>query len=273
MKQHIIIPSVTIVTGENDQFALIEDPGFVVTTCTLPAGTYYLRGDGAADDLAKAIHDAIEAASNNGASYSYSVTWRSATAFVSTTLSLELTSGANSFDLAFLGSGAGRTFDGGHIGFPVTSSFDSVLDSSYQPRGVWTPTSASERLDERPRAMGSQFRSVSGKTYTHDRSGTEWTDLVLTWPWMQEEIVETRNRNTENRPLYECWAEWRKGNPVEMHELEPSGVLYATPPESTTLQGTYVLDETHLEEYVATRHSPGVPFYTSPPTLWRQYVA
>lgn len=272
-KAHVVIPAITVVTGVNDEFALIEGPGYSPTTCTIPAGTYFARGDGAADDIFEVIKDLLNTNTTEGATYT--VTTGASRAFFGISGTFNGSGGTlTDFDLAFAGSGAGRTFDGTLIGMNTTQGLDTEVGPTYGCKGVWVPDDVSEVFNEVPRALGSQFHAVGGQTYTHDRSGTTWTDREVVWPWNDISKVEESSRAVQYRTLYAAWQEWRKGGHVEIHELEVSGVsAFVAPPSSSTLVGTFVLDGMHLQDYQARRLQPGVPEYFSPLTLWREYVA
>ena len=97
MSYPVLLGAVVVVTGTNDRIRWRE----VATTnnATIAAGTYFLRGDGAADDLCLAIKTAIEAAGASANTYSV-VAARSLTPTAAhTAVTLTRLTGADSFGI------------------------------------------------------------------------------------------------------------------------------------------------------------------------------
>lgn len=253
---HLVIPAVTIATGTNDVFAITEGAGSLA--CTIEAGTYYLRGDASADDLLEAVLDAINAAGAD--TYTGTIS-----ALGTTGLVVDI---ANETDQNTIEWG---TFDGSDLGFSSNLTLEADFSSDQSPRGAWVSNDLAESVDQLPRALGSQITTVGGQTYTHDRSGTTWTDLRIVWPWILEAYVEPLElvATAQPRTLYACWARWRDGRSLEIHKT----TLVAASLTTSTLVGRFVLDGSHVQSIRASRQGPGIPYYTSEPLTFRAWVA
>ena len=254
-ERHIILPSVTIVTGVNDGFSIDEGAGDLA--CTIASGTYFLRGDATSDDLLEAVTVAMNAA---GADTYSSDLLISSTGAITCTLTNETATNKLTWG----------TFDGLDLGIAAANFTDSFA-SVQAPRGFWVPDDVAEVVDEVPRAIGSQIGTVGGQTYTHDRSGQAWIDVSIVWPWLQEDHVEFLGlaSTAQPRTLYRCWERWRDGRSVEIHEK----TISTTSLVASAAKGTFVLDGGHINGIRATRQAPGIPFYTCEPILWRAWVA
>ena len=256
--RHFVLPSVTI-TSANNAFTINESGGGELA-CAIAAGTYYLRADGTSGDLLAAVVLAM----NNAGADTYTSDLAVAT---DGTITLTIT---NDTDVNTVTWG---TFDGTDLGFSGDLTSSDQFASDQAPRGFWVPDSVSESVDEKPRALGSQIETVGGQTHTHDRSGQAWIDLVIVWPWLQEDHVEFLGLASTDQPrtLYRCWERWRDGRSVEIHETTLDATI--TSFTASTLKGTFTLDGAHLQTIRAMRQGPGVPFYTCEPITWRQWVA
>jgi len=255
-ERHIVVPSVVIAAGVNDTFLVNEDSAGD-TTATIAPGTYYLLGDGTASDLLEAYRDALDGIAGGVGVYTTNIDLDTFLVTVLCDIPYRVTWG---------------DFDGVDLGYLADLTDDAEdQDTDSFPRGFWLPDACAERVDEKPRALGSQIATVGGQTYTHDRSGQAWSDLIIVWPWLEEDHVEALGLSAANQPrtLYKCWERWRDGRPLQIH----SALTSASNLSSSTLIGTFVLDGAHLQAIHAQRQGPGVPFYTTEPVLFREWVA
>lgn len=260
----LFVPSVTITTGVNDTFQVNDGGGN--DTVTITAGTYYATGIGDSSDLLKALEDAVTA----------SLT----TSTLTTTLEPVVTSSDVKSTNVLLEWGVNPTaviwgtFNGDDIGHIDESGTDSY-DSDTNPVGWYAPSFPAETFETPVRALGTQFHTVGGQTYTHDRSANVWNDLVLSFGWLDEAHAKaSANTADPMRTLQRCWQYWRDGRPVRVYSVAWNESTNAyTAPTANDLLGTYVLDGQHLEALPLTRRGPGVPYYSTQPLLWRQYVA
>lgn len=261
---HVVIPSVTIVAGENDTFEIDEGSGPL--SVVIDPGEYYLIGTGTSGDLAQAVEDALNASGVE--TYSVQLEWAGAWPDSTQAMEVLIEIAAGSAAISW------GTFDGEDLGFYGDLSSGADHENESNPRGVWRPSSIAESANKVPRALGSQMQTVGGHTYTYDRSGTTWEDLRLVWPWLEEDIVEPDVDDEEKAEstLYRCWRRWRDGRPLKIFTQ-----AFTTSPSDLTLSLGGVsfscyLDGMHLEKVFATRKAPGVPFYTCEPILFRQRV-
>jgi hypothetical protein len=264
VQMHLFVPAVEIVTGVNDTFQV--DDGGGNDTCTIAAGTYYVTGFADASDLLQAMADAITASAS--------------TAALSPTLEIQNTSNDEKSVNCLLEFGGNvditwGTFDGSAIGYTSDKSGKDNYDSDTNPNGWYLPSFPAEIVETPVRALGTQFQTVGGQVYTHDRSAQVWDDLVLQFSWIDEaQAKASANTSHPQRTLQRCWGHWRDGRPVRVYSVAYNETTGApTAPTSGDLVGTYHLGPGDLESLDLQRRAPELPYYSTQPLRWLEYVA
>jgi len=261
---HLLVPEIRIVAGVNDTFQV--DDGGGNDTCTIAAGSYFMTGIGDATDLLDGVTDAIASSAS--------------TAALSPALEIQNTSndvkGVNA--LLEFGGTTGitwGTFDGTALGHTTNKSGSDSYDSDTNPNGWFLPSFPAEIVETPVRAEGTQFHTVGGQTYTHDRSGQVFDDLVLQFSWIDEaQAKASANTADPQRTLQRCWGHWRDGRQIRVYSVpynETTGV--PKEPTNSDLVGTYHLGPGDLESLPLTRRGPELPYYSTNPLRFRQYVA
>ena len=265
---HMIVPSVTIVTGENDTFA-VDDTGGGDVDVVIPAGTYYLTNDGTDSDLLQVIEDQMNATLVR--TYALSTTNISFGADSDLNIRVNMSAGG-SYTVTW------GSFDGLDLGYNTNLTVPDLLDiywSKQAPRGWWRSNDGTASIDTVPRAIGTQISAIGGQTYTYDRSRATWEDIQLSWDHIPEEFAEPLYQTTTRAPktLKRAWQRWRDGRPCRIYQVEYyADGTWDTIATSTNL-GEFALDAAHLNTIQVDRKGPGVPYYRCENLLWREWVA
>ena len=246
---------IQIRAGVND--TIVFDEGSGNLTATITPGTYYLKTDGAADDLAKAITDAMTAA---GGTYS----------------ALQ----ANYID---------PTLQSFVVIVPSSGTFKFVLASSTFPLQVYLGmTTANETLSvsqagtngiainwvsNQPLA-GSEVTRASEITQHITAQGQVHTYVgqdALAMRTLEHELVAALKTKGDHRSFENWWTLARQGLSFQYHADADSGFSTVTF-DSSTLVDTLVLGEEACRSFAPARLSRGLALYS-----WaiqcRRYVA
>ena len=199
IKIHIFVPGITITTGVNDTFQVNDGGGN--DTCTIAAGTYYMLGTLNSDDLLFQLEDAVAGSAS--------------TAALSPTLEMSNISNDTKAANALLEFGGTTsitwgTFDGSDVGHTTNKSGSDSYDSDTNATGWYIPSFPAETFETPVRALGTQFTTVGGQTYTHDRSAQVFDDLLLQFGFIDEaQAKASENTAHPSRTLQRCWGAWR----------------------------------------------------------------
>ncbi len=149
-----LFASVVIEVGVNDTIAYSTSGGSA--TITIPAGTYYLRGDGGANDLAQAIVDAFLAA-------------LAADPVCTVTLDIDASNPSAVVTVGFAGMTAIEStgsFDLALLGLDSLAAIAGVVTSTLSPTCIWVPTQPYQRFRARYPSRSVQTVSRSGVVRT-----------------------------------------------------------------------------------------------------------
>jgi hypothetical protein len=245
-----------VIDATNNAIA-IDDGGFT-GAATVAAGSYFLRGDGEADDLALAIQTAMNAYDAN--TYAVAVAPRAEGALATVTI----TRTAGAADFAIAGADGGNTFDLALIGLPASTSSPTagVITSTLSPSGLWVGNEPAARSDPTFEGISRQVRMTAGQVRTFDRGGPyALRELEMQFADAERTLIEATPTD-EARAFESFWRLVRDGRAVELHELEvaSSPVLEATDADDT-LVGTFVFDEATCAAFRPRRFEPGVALY------------
>jgi hypothetical protein len=189
----------------------------VVQTVSIANGTYFLRGDGTADDLCLAIKTALD--SHTGANtYTVAVSFRVDPSGVTAVVTISRT-GANVFQIFW--ADALTTFDEGLLGFTNvnTANNSTAKSGTLSPSSVWVSDCDVTDLDRNDEADGFAPRANSGRI----------RDGIFGGPYdvatMNFELVDGRRTHSQhntadpNACFNNLWRRWIAGRPCEIHEL------------------------------------------------------
>jgi len=259
---HYLIRSGYVVTGADDG-ALRVARGGVDATLELDAGTYYLRGDGASDDLATAIVDKYVAA------------YPAASGSVSASVTHDFRRGSTpATSLALTDSSSTWAPDHAHgdttiparvTGWPATAptaaaTITAALSSDvcYVPApspGTWTP--------DYP-ALGAVTRMVDGSVQSVERSETHAIARLM-WDLLAAARVTELEGSADPAATLEAWLARSRWTPLEVWRVEvDSSLQHDSASDAATLVGTYHLDESTATGGVGlARTGSRVPYYTA----------
>jgi hypothetical protein len=246
---------IQIRAGVND--TIVFDEGSGNLTATITPGTYYLKTDGAADDLSKAITDAMTAA---GDTYSaLQVNYQDPAQ--QSTISFLIATGTFKFVLA------SSTFPL-QVYFGMTTANETLSSSQTGVDGtaiVW--------ISNQPLA-GSEITRASDITQHITAQGQVHTYVgqdALAMRTLEHELVSALKTKGDHRSFENWWTLARQGLSFQYHAKAQIGGLVNFL-DSSTLVDTLVLGEEACRSFAPARLSRGLALYS-----WaiqcRRYVA
>ena len=251
------LQAVTIVTGVND--TIVFDEGSGNLTATLAAGTYFLRGYAAADDLGNEIANAMTTA---GGTYTVSVLM-----FTNTNATrVTITKSTGIFKLSL----ANSTFPlNDLLGF--TSSNETLAIEQ-----VGADYAKINWVSNQPLA-GREISNASNITQHLTAEGQVHTYVGqdgLVSRLLEHELVsaaKTKDATGSNASFEAWWGRAREGHRFEFHDqTESSGTLGTL--SANTLKDTLTMGEDACRAFAPARLSRGLALY-SWSILCRRYVA
>lgn len=230
---------VVVIDSTNNSIKMTENA--TTANVTIASGSYFLRGDGASDDLCKAIKTALDSNANitSPNTYTVAITRDMSPSNPTATVTISAT-GGSSFKL-FWSDTVNTTFDPALIGVART---DTALDTSAKsgllsPSCLWTGNDIYRSLEPIPYYRRGLSRAISGKIRAVKRSG-EIRDRL----WVQE-YIEERRMNQEaitadtTRALNLFVSRHADGKRFEFHDGAISSGTTLGALSSTTLVGTF----------------------------------
>jgi hypothetical protein len=223
---------------------------------------FYLRGDGANDDLARVLELTLEShaqANTYAVSVSFSVdaTGRSATVTVTRS------TGANNF--AILWSHANTTLDGELFGFAGdTANNGSDKTSTISPSACWVAPDTYEFLEEESEFDATVTRARSGKVRGVKRGGAyacrrlshKFVDISRVWHFANNGDDPTASfsmflESTADGTRFEVWTP----------EISSGSTLASLVSDNPEDQGTWQWDESTVRAFRPIRMEPGLSLY------------
>lgn len=244
--------------------------GANTAVATVVAGTYYLRGDGAADDLCLALKTALEA--NSGArvsvnTYSVVPTWSADPSGIGCTVTITRLTGADTFQLLT----ASTTFDAALIGFNF--ALDALNAgpkvSTLSPSSVWVGDGPHKEHEPIDRPIGYAKRSRAGKV-RRGKTGTTRKDRRFAVSFVSAVRTHEQFNTTDPERCFNRFLDrWRAGKPVELHLSDITAGFALGALSSTTEQGaTWQLGGEGDDEFEPRRQSNAVQLYSWSLELW-----
>lgn len=266
----IFLRSVVIDDDNND---LRIEEGGTQYTAIIPAGTYYLRGDGAADDLCLAVKTAMEAASANTNTYSVTVSFSVALGQPCATVTIARATGASTFRPLW----ASLNFESESLGFTRTNpgAAGTSFTSSFTPDAVWCASLGAFIAKESPREENDAtvLRKKNGRTSGILRGGPYHGREILlnlldgrraTTKCPTSTITDTRAAlNTFLQAVSD-------GSVFEFHRQTTTMLTSTTLSalSSSTLVGDYVVADSLAKEYAPQRNIDGLSVYDVTLPIW-----
>lgn len=256
----IYVQAVTIKSGVND--TIVFDEGSGNLTATIAAGTYFLRDDGAADDLALAIETAMDAVGT--ATYTVDVYYSTVLGTV-----VEIESDPGTFKVSL----ASSTFDlAGLFGFTTANeSFASPQDGADKAKINWASNQPLAGKETSNASEITQHITAEGQVHTYVGQDGLVSRLL------EHELVsafKTKDATGGNASFEAWWGRAREGHRFEFHaQTLSSGSSTAIRNDlSATRQDILILSEDACRSFAPARLSRGLALY-SWSILCRRYVA
>jgi hypothetical protein len=254
--------------------------GANTATATLVEATYYLRGNGAADDFCLALKTALE--TNNGLrtstnTYSVVPAWSADPSARGCIVTITRLTGADSFQ--FLA--ASTTFDQGLIGFDFAADTLTAgpKSSTTSPSSAWVGDGPHRLHDPVDRPLGYAKRAQSGRV-RRAKTGTTRKDRRCGVSFVSP--LRTHEMFVAGVDVERCFNRfldrWRAGKPCELHLSDITagfalGALSTTPLSTATRQGVaWQLGGDGNEEFEPRRQSNAVALFSWDLDLW-EHVA
>lgn len=254
MAHPAFLARVTITTGVNDVIIIREGGGDI--TCTIAAGTYTLTGDGSADDLLKAVTDALTA---SGGALTYSGTVVHDVAVGDRCCYVSISAGGT-FSLRW--ASTSTTFDEALLGFTNANTSSALQqDSTLNPSCVWSSNDHTREIEPFSSRDVAVNRTLDGAVYGLARSARMQSWRIGLVFVDEERVFVARALNDDEANTLEGFIEqWGAGGAFDLHEADDvAGVLTLS---SSTLIGAMHFSEEAVRDFAPQRLGPGVALYS-----------
>lgn len=260
----ILLPEVTISAGVNDTISLVEDSDSPATV-TIPPGSYFMRGDAAADDLAGALQTALGSAYVGNNQYTIYLQFDTSSGGINMSMSIERTAGARTFQLQWGTNGLEDMF-----GFASgnTANNSSAKVATLSSSVAWVSNQPTEKTDEHFNSVVHQTVMSDGSVRTFQRTSVyDLRDLSFAMVDGDRTLTSLADADSDaNRSFETFWRLARDGRRFEYYEAPiETGTLLPSPittDDASGYLGRFVLDAPSLQAFRPMRHSPGVALYT-----------
>lgn len=261
---HPIFLRAIVVDSTNKNIRMKE--GATTATVSLVEGTYYLRGDGAADDLLKIVDDALTSHAGTN-TYVVAVTWSADPDAVSAVVTITQTGGAT-FQLLF--ADALTTFLPGWIGFPATNTADSTAakSSTLSPSSTWVADGPYRELLPMDRPLGYAKRARSGRVRRGSTGETRKDRLLGLSFVVAARTHEMHIAADPDRAFNRFLDSWRAGSPAEFHLATATGFVLGALSSSTEQGSGWHIGGEGDDEFAPPRLNPATGLYAWDLELW-----
>lgn len=259
MSQYASLLGAVTIDSSNNAIRMVE--GATTATVLVAAGTYFLRGDGASDDLLLACKTAFDSHPNATSPNTYTVQVSSAINPAVPSCTVTVTGGIATFQLSW--ADALTTFDPGVLGFtPVnTANNASAKSSTLSPSLRWVSTDVVESFEPEAEYDVSVMRARSGRVRGVRRGGPYDLRRVVLRYQDSRRVLATDNVADPNASFARFLQRHGDGTRFELHTaLAPSGVVAALGP-STRVGVAWVFDEPTSSMFAPDRVEPGLALY------------
>ena len=261
MTYPVILP-VIVIDSTNKAIRMTENA--TTSTINLVEGSYFLRGDGSADDLLLALKTALDSHPNVTTPNTYTVTIARSINSAAVSGAVTVTRATGSSSWGVLWADALTTFDQALLGFVANDTVNaSPKVSTVSPSGQWVSNEIIKRRDPRTEVDVKQVRTRSGAVGGGRRGGPYSVRLVQ-FEYVNEKRTDAMLNTTDPTAAFSSvFALLSTLRRFELHfaTLATSPALAAL--SSTTRQGTaWHLDEASAEEFEPRKLSAGTPLYS-----------
>lgn len=256
-----------VLTSANNAIRVKE--GATTATTTIAAGTYYLRGDGAAGDFFPAFVTALQAATASVNTYTAVPSRSIAPGTAHTLVTITRASGADNFQI--LWADALTTFDETLLGFTANTADNASDKVSTQACGAaWVSNDGMGELEPYSERVASVSRSASGRVSGVSRSARmqSWRTRML---FVDERRLFVEQALAGAQDTLEGFMEdFGAGAAMEFHDADVSSGTTLAALSSSTLVDVMHFSEDALTRFEPQRVGPGVPLYHLPMTFHAQ---
>lgn len=249
-----------VLTSANNVLRFTE--GASTNNATIAAGTYYLRGDGAAGDLLPALVTALQNAGASANTYTATVAWNVDPANLGARITITRVSGSDSFGV--LWADAATTFDEALLGFSVNDTVGAVAKvSTANCAAAWVSNDVAREIEPYSERVVSVPRAVSGRVQGVTRSSRMQSWRVgLAFVAERRMLIASDFSLTNGETLEGFLERFGAGAALELHEGQiSSGTVLGSLSSSTLVDVCHFSEET-LSRFEPTRVGPGVPLYS-----------
>ena len=241
--------------------------GATTATVSLVEGTYFLRGDGAADDLLVIIDDALTSHAGTN-TYTVAIVWSVSPAAPHGVITITQSGGAT-FQL--LWADALTTFDQALLGFTDANTADSTAakTGTLSPSCVWVSPEIYVEAEEDEEDDAYVQRARSGVVRGGARGGPYET-LRLSFQLVEERRVKAARIAADVARAFDRFRrQLVRGRQFELHfGTISSGTTLAALSSSTERGAGWHLSPDSVDGFRAERLRPGLPLYAWSLELW-----
>lgn len=249
-----------VLTAPNNVIRFTE--GANTGSATIAAGTYYLRGDGAAGDLLPALKTALEGANALSANtYTITVAWSIDPAQPGAKITITRATGADSFGA--LWANASTTFDERLLGFTADDTINATAKTSTQScAAAWVCNDVAREIEPYSERTVAVPRAASGRVQGVTRSA-RMQSWRLGLAFVDERRTYVENALAGAQDTIEGFMErFGAGASLELHEAQVSTGTTLAALSSSTLVDVVHFSEDSLSRFEPVRLGPGVPLYS-----------
>jgi len=260
-KYPVFLPAITI--NVNNKRIMLKEGASADAAADVEDGDWYLRGDGASDDLCLKIKTALDAAYAGGNAYSVTITRSGDYTATNATVTITRTSGSSTFQLKWETS----EFDSTLIGFsPINTANDSNAKSgTFSCWGNWVGDELVAMRDHIQESDSKIWQTRNGEAYGFRRGGryermvvslSNISDVRTSDWWNSADYTACFNR------LLDYCADGRQ---FEYHESAPTtagGTTLTALSTSTIIGDKWTFTEETLNDFAPSRLEPGIALYS-----------
>jgi hypothetical protein len=232
--------------------------------------TFYLRGDGATDDLLRAVRETLDTHTGTN-TYSVSISRNIDGTTLPSAVTISRATGASTFSIQW-GSSA---LDEALLGFRnITTTTGTTTTGDISPTGQWIANDIYEEFESEDEVDGFVERTRSGAVFSGRRGGPyDVRRLSMRFQVAQrthlKEVPTISSVVDTGRAFGGCWEKLTRGRPFELHFATLASGTTLNALSSTTRQGcfnstgtSWRLDSGSIEAFRPERLAPGVGLYS-----------
>lgn len=245
-----------VITSANNRIRWVE--GATTGNADITPGTYYCRGDGAADDLLVAIRTAIMAATASVNNYALTPFRRIGTTEHSS-IQFQRTGGADNFQLLKDGS---ETFDYTLIGFSASTALNgSAKVSDIAPAAMWGSNDGWLELDDFSTKVAPLDKTASGRVTGVERSARSHTWRIGLGFVHQGRLKKRTKFESDGDTLENFIDLFGATAHFEMHTAEISSGTTLAALDATTYLDRVSFNQDIIENFDPERVGDGINLY------------